>query len=267
MALDKDDRARLIDALLERGWQVQDDMLLAPRRTMWLRCSDPWQGDLTDMLARMQGRLARARQFENDDRDAEAWRETIDDVADLVDALAGLVGDAAAIRLVDPSQAWRGEFLDMAQEWRDSGIDRYARALEDFDGYLEQLGRDCDVDRVPPHLVPRATFWLEHAGVIVGCVRLRYRLNVALEQEGGHVGYDVRPSARRRGFGTQALRLVLPEARARGISNVLVTTDADNVASIRIIEKNGGILSGETISAESGKLIRRYWIAIPARPL
>jgi predicted acetyltransferase len=163
-------------------------------------------------------------------------------------------------RLVEPSPAWRSEFLSMAQEWRDGGDDRYARALDDFEGYLLGLARFREPELAPPHLVPQASFWVEHAGQIVACVRLRFWLDAALEVEGGHVGYDVRPSARGHGFGTAALRLVLPEARRRGIGRVRVTTDADNVASVRIIEKNGGVLSGTAISAKSGKLVRQYWI-------
>ena len=58
----------------------------------------------------------------------------------------------------------------------------------------------------------------------------------------GHVGYSVVAWKRRRGYATQALRLLLPYARAEGLAYVELTTDADNVASRRVIEANGGIL-------------------------
>ena len=58
----------------------------------------------------------------------------------------------------------------------------------------------------------------------------------------GHVGYSVVPWKRRRGYATHALRLLLPYARAEGLAYVELTTDADNVASRRVIEANGGIL-------------------------
>lgn len=58
----------------------------------------------------------------------------------------------------------------------------------------------------------------------------------------GHVGYSVVPWKRRRGYATRALRLLLPHARAEGLVHLEVTTDADNVASRRVIETNGGIL-------------------------
>lgn len=58
----------------------------------------------------------------------------------------------------------------------------------------------------------------------------------------GHVGYAVVPWKRGRGYATQALRLLLPEARAEGLTYVEITTDPDNTASRRVIEANGGIL-------------------------
>ena len=58
----------------------------------------------------------------------------------------------------------------------------------------------------------------------------------------GHVGYGVVPWKQRRGYATEALRQLLPEAKALGLPFVYVTTTTDNVASQRVIEANGGIL-------------------------
>ena len=113
---------------------------------------------------------------------------------------------------------------------------------------------------LPLGWVPGTEFWLEHDDAIVGCVRIRLRLTRELEDEGGHIGYDVRPSMRRRGYGTELLRLALIETRALGIERVRITCDDDNVGSIKIIERNGGVLDGHGVSRESGKLVRRYWI-------
>jgi predicted acetyltransferase len=58
----------------------------------------------------------------------------------------------------------------------------------------------------------------------------------------GHIGYAVVPWKQRLGYATSALRLILPEAKAVGLSYVEITTDPDNIASQRVIEANGGLL-------------------------
>ena len=58
----------------------------------------------------------------------------------------------------------------------------------------------------------------------------------------GHIGYSVVPWKRRRGYATRALQLLLPHARTEGLAHVELTTDAENIASRRVIEANGGEL-------------------------
>lgn len=58
----------------------------------------------------------------------------------------------------------------------------------------------------------------------------------------GHIGYAVPPWRSGRGYATQALGLLLSEARGRGLDHVELTTDADNPASQRVVVKNGGYL-------------------------
>jgi predicted acetyltransferase len=167
----------------------------------------------------------------------------------------------ATVKLLDPSKDKREAFLRMAQDWLDHGNDRYLPALENFDAYLARVHRFRDAARIPVGRVPGTEFWLDDdAGEIVACVRLRFWLTPSLEVEGGHIGYDVRPSSRARGFGTAALGLALREAQHRGLDRVRLTVDSDNLASIKIIERNGGVLSGEAISEKTGKPIKQYWV-------
>jgi len=149
----------------------------------------------------------------------------------------------------------------MARDWREHDSDRYRLALDDFDAYLARVERLSRSDQLPTGWVPGTELWLDDdQGQIVACVRLRFRLTPSLEIEGGHIGYDVPPSSRRRGFGTKALQLVLPEARRHGLERVRITVDSDNLPSIKIIERNGGILSGEIVSEKTGKRVRQYWL-------
>ena len=93
-------------------------------------------------------------------------------------------------------------------------------------------------------------------GQAVGFLNLRLRLNDYLLQEGGHIGYSIRPSARGQGFAKEQLRQGLQVAKSKNIKRALVTCDCDNAASRAVILANGGAL--EDIRA--GK--ERYWIDV-----
>ena len=77
---------------------------------------------------------------------------------------------------------------------------------------------------------------------VVGRISLRHELTPWLLEVGGHIGYAVRPSARRQGHATAALGQMLAVAAGHGIDPVLVTCDRDNIGSRRTIEANGGVL-------------------------
>jgi predicted acetyltransferase len=148
----------------------------------------------------------------------------------------------------------------MARECHAVGDHRYDLALRDFAAYLRRVHDGRRGEGLAPGRVPGTELWLEDVGSIVACARLRFWLTPDLENEGGHIGYDVRPSMRRRGYGTALLGLVLVEARARGIQRVRITCDADNVGSIKVIERNGGKYASSGISPETGASVRQYWI-------
>ena len=132
--------------------------------------------------------------------------------------------------------------------------------VQSLSAYLRRLvdyGRGRNVD--PGH-VPMTTYWLlDSGGEVVGMSRLRHRLTPALLDDGGHIGYYVRPSARGRGHGRELLRLTLVEARRLGIRRALLTVDSGNAPSLRVIEGNGGVMEDERIDGE-GIAYRRYWI-------
>lgn len=167
-----------------------------------------------------------------------------------------------AVALVELTGEWREELRSVAEEFRAAGDDRYAEVLEDTDAYFRRVWNySHDLD-LPPGHVPSHTFVLVRARRILGRSSFRRRLTPDLEHEGGHIGYDIRPAERQRGYGTLILALTLRHARAHGLKRVLVTCDTDNLASARIIEKNGGALAGRAISRRSGRQISQYWIEL-----
>jgi predicted acetyltransferase len=89
---------------------------------------------------------------------------------------------------------------------------------------------------------------------VVGFLALRHSLTPWLLEEGGHIGYSVRPSRRGQGHAGRALALAVRRAAELGLDRVLLTCDEPNLASARTIERNGGVYE----DTRNGK--RRYWI-------
>ncbi len=112
--------------------------------------------------------------------------------------------------------------------------------FEEFCGYTRALA-DPHTTR-PAGWVNGTYLWMVDDDTVVGRISLRHTLTPWLLELGGHIGYAVRPSARRRGYATAALGQMLPVAHALGIDPVLVTCDQDNVGSRKTIEANGGVL-------------------------
>lgn len=167
------------------------------------------------------------------------------------------------LKLIEPTPDLVTAFRAMAAEWKENGDDKFGEAFNNFTAYVEALLKQKEPNENRPDRVPGSTYWLiADDNRIVGTSRLRYWLVPRLEKEGGHIGYDIRPSERRKGYGTKLLALTLVRARDIGLEEVLITCDSDNVASMRIIEKNGGQNLGSTVSDRTGKKINRYRIVL-----
>jgi len=164
------------------------------------------------------------------------------------------------LTLEPPSEPLESAFLDMAAEFDRDGNSRYMRDATDFAAFLARARDEAAGSHLAAGTVPMSRFWLVDDGRILGSSRLRPVLTPALEHEGGHIGYDVRPSARGKGHGTTLLRLTLERARALGLERALLTCDANNIGSVRVIENNGGVLGAEVPSLQRAVLIRQYWI-------
>jgi predicted acetyltransferase len=160
-----------------------------------------------------------------------------------------------------------GALLDMAAEYHAAGEDRYdtvlTRYANDFDAYLQFLDEQSRGVNLPPEHVPQTTFFLidEHRRLLASS-RLRHGLHPRLREWGCHIGYDVRPSERRKGYGTRLLHLTLQKARDIGLRSVMLTCDATNVASIGVITRNHGRVESEYFLERIGVRVKRYMIEL-----
>lgn len=136
-----------------------------------------------------------------------------------------------------------GDDSALASEARDvPGVDD----PDGFERYVEERhARALEDTPRPTGWVPATLLWYIDGEHWIGRPVIRHRLTSALLETGGHIGYDVRPSMRRRGHATRMLGLALPVARGLGIRAALVTCDVDTAASRKVIEANGGVLEDE----------------------
>lgn len=148
----------------------------------------------------------------------------------------------------------RGGHDTMLGDWRALFEDRW-HTEAGFAAFINHLHADATPDASrPAHHVPQSTWWLVDGDVYLGRISCRHRLNDWLAEFGGHIGYEVRPSARRQGHATTMLCDVLPQVQALGIDPALLTCDDTNVASRKVIEAAGG----EFEDQRGDKL--RFWV-------
>ena len=164
-------------------------------------------------------------------------------------------------RLVRPSYDYKDSFIEAVREFEAVGEKIYMRGTEpndDFHKLLLKIGERGKGKNLPVDRVSQTELWLVENDEFIGWVKIRHLLNEKLLEDGGHIGYAVRPSKRKKGYGTKILGLALLEAKKLGIKKVLLTCDDNNIGSAKIIEKSGGILENKIQTEE--KLKRRYWI-------
>ena len=153
--------------------------------------------------------------------------------------------DAAA--LADPQEFARYVAALVADMERPGEPDRYAAAL---------TGAPA-ADAPQGGYVPQTILWWVAGDEYLGRLGIRHYLNEGLRRRGGHIGFEVRPGARGLGHATVMLGAALPLAAGLHIHPAHVDCDRDNVASRRVIEKNGGLLERE----EGGSL----YFLVPTR--
>ena len=170
--------------------------------------------------------------------------------------------------LVHPTKEHEKEALAYIAEFRDhgsrlngtGGLDSYSNYCE----WLQKLAEDLELPNIPEGRVPAHTYFLMREGEprIFGMINIRHRLNDYLLREGGHIGYSIRPTERRKGLGALQLSLGLEKCRELGLSKVLVTCDKSNPGSAGVIRGNGGVLENEVPCKPDGELLQRYWITL-----
>ncbi|MHB1314738.1 MAG: GNAT family N-acetyltransferase [Christensenellales bacterium] len=164
--------------------------------------------------------------------------------------------------LAEPDEKYQKSFEHYVLAYKtihdDHYIAKYQKALVNFQAYVTALRGCAKGTGLPEGAVETSTFWLIDEPEVVGVVRIRHRE----AGSAGHIGYDISPDYRNRGYGSRLLKLALEKALEIGIEEVIITCNTGNIASKRIIEKNGGKYLSTIFDEEENEYLYRFSITL-----
>ena len=102
----------------------------------------------------------------------------------------------------------------------------------------------------------------ENDNKIIGTINVRWNLNEQMLRFGGHIGYGIRPTERRKGYNKINLYLGMIEAKKVGLENVMLDCDVNNLGSDRTLKALGGNLERTEIDPSDGVLTNVYWFNV-----
>jgi predicted acetyltransferase len=172
-------------------------------------------------------------------------------------------------KLVRPTIEYKEQALEYMNEHYEyksaiHGVGGLNRYLEDFDGWLEKLERYRN-SKITQEIVPAETFFLvrENDNKVIGMIDIRLALNEKLRKSGGHIGYSIRPTERRKGYNKINLYLALLECQKHGLNKVMLTCNKDNLGSAKTIQSFDAELEREFYDDEVYHCIEQvYWIDV-----
>ncbi|MCL2839376.1 MAG: GNAT family N-acetyltransferase [Defluviitaleaceae bacterium] len=170
--------------------------------------------------------------------------------------------------LIRPSEAYHDEIQDYRQEllaYDDhSHGESFLYETADISQWIENCRLYENKKTVPhPEHVEADQFMLVYEGDkrILGMINFRHSLdNPYLFEQGGHIGYGIRPLERRKGYATIMLALCLKKCRGYGLDKVLVCCAPDNLGSKKTILACGGVFERMAYTDDGDEADERYWI-------
>jgi predicted acetyltransferase len=166
------------------------------------------------------------------------------------------------LRLEFPNETHRKMYENMMVEWRGyEDTPTSPGKLFSGESYTEFLSEIQEDVTHNPRWVNSTLFFLVQENNILWAIQIRHHINHPnLKDTWGHIWYGVRPSERKKWYATQMLRLGLIEAKRLWINKVLVSCEPDNIASEKVILKNGGVYNKTVGKGE--ETYKSFWITL-----
>lgn len=168
------------------------------------------------------------------------------------------------LKLVEVSENFREQVLEYKDEFDNNNEILHGTAglgkAENFEEWLKAIVDNSFEETVRQGFVPSSTYLAVRVedDKLLGMIDIRHKLNEYLFNFGGHIGYSIRKSERRKGYAKKMLGQALGKCREMGLDKVLITCDKENIASASTIKSQGGVLENEV--NEEDEIVQRYWI-------
>lgn len=143
-----------------------------------------------------------------------------------------------------------------------SGLDK---EYLNYEKWLKKMYLLSNPETCPDNLCPGYEYFLirESDNKLIGMINLRWDLNEWMLTNGGHIGYGIRPTERRKGYNKISLYLCLLKAEELGLEKVLLTASDNNLGSVKTIHALGGVLENKITDYEDENILMgRYWIKV-----
>lgn len=173
------------------------------------------------------------------------------------------------LRLIKPTLEYKNQAIEYIKEHNEyaseihgvAGLDRY---LENYEEWLKKLENYRNL-KATEEKVPEETYFLVRINdnKIIGMIDIRLALNERLRKFAGHIGYSIRPTERRKGYGKINLYLALQECQKFGLKSVMLACDKHNIASAKTIQAFDAELEREFFDDEMYHCVQQhYWIDV-----
>lgn len=156
------------------------------------------------------------------------------------------------------------EFQEANDEYPFEGVSDLKKVINNsFEEYFNGLEINKHIDEIYPTYANQTTYVLaDDSNHIYGLINLRHELKGKLMEVGGHIGYGIRPSERKKGYATLQLKLILDKLKELNINQALITCRENNIASKKTMEKFIGKKDTLVPSNHEGIMECRYWIDV-----